>query len=98
MGNKMGVQAKFREINPNIIVIGCICHSMHLCASAAAEKLPKSIEEFLRSTINHFSNSSKRVESFVEYQKFLKIKPLKILKLSQTRWLSLQVSVSNKFW
>ncbi|XP_074027962.1 SCAN domain-containing protein 3-like [Leptinotarsa decemlineata] len=54
MGNKVGVQTKFREINPTIIVMGCICHSLHLCASAAAVKLPKSVEEFLRNIINHF--------------------------------------------
>lgn len=75
MGNKSGVQSKFRNINPNIIVMGCICHSLHLCASAAAAHLPKSVEEFLRNVINNFSNSPKKVESFKEYQEFIMIKP-----------------------
>ncbi|XP_074027797.1 zinc finger protein 862-like [Leptinotarsa decemlineata] len=95
MGHKVGVQTKFREINPKIIVMGCICHSLHLCASAAAVKLPKSVEEFLRKIINHFSNSTKRIEGFKEYLEFLKIKPLKLLKTSQTRWLSLQAAVER---
>lgn len=86
MGNKIGVQ-----INPKIMVMVCICHSLHLCASAAAQKLPKSVEEFLRNLINYISNSSKRIESFKEYQEFVNIKLLILLKTSQTRWFSLQI-------
>lgn len=94
MGNKTGVKAKFKEINPKIIVVGCICHSLHICASAAEEKLPISIKEFLRNIINHFSNSPKRIGASKEYQEFVNIKPLKLLKTAQTRRLSLQVCTS----
>lgn len=39
MGQLGGVQAKLKEkVNPNIFVIGCICHSLHLCASVASKK------------------------------------------------------------
>jgi hypothetical protein len=87
-----GVQARFQEINPSIFVLGCTCHSMHLCASAAACKLPKSVEEFVRNIYNHFSNSSNRAERLEEFQHFLNMKPAKMLHPSQTRWLSLQVN------
>jgi hypothetical protein len=92
MGNKSGVQARFQEINPSIFVLGCTCHSTHLCASAAACKLPKSVEEFVRNIYNHFSNSSNRAERLEEFQHFLNMKPAKMLHPSQTRWLSLQVN------
>ncbi|CAH1365192.1 unnamed protein product [Tenebrio molitor] len=90
-----GVQARFQEINPSIFVLGCTCHSMHLCASAAACKLPKSVEEFVRNIYNHFSNSSNRAERLEEFQHFLNMKPAKMLHPSQTRWLSLQAVVNR---
>lgn len=92
MGQKSGVQKRLRDVNKHIFILGCICHSLHLCSSAACKMLPKSIEEFVRSLYNHFSNSSKRIEEFEEFQKFLNLKPHKMLKPSQTRWLSLKVS------
>lgn len=92
MGQKSGVRARFKELNEDIFVLGCTCHSLHLCASAACTKLPKSVEEFARNLYNHFSNSPKRIEEFDEFQKFLELKPRKMLRPCQTRWLSLQVS------
>lgn len=91
MGNKTGLKALFKQRFPNIFVLGCVCHSFHLCASAAAEKLPKSVEDFARGIYNFFSNSSKRCHNLKECQGFIDEKPRKMLKLSQTRWLSLQV-------
>lgn len=92
MGKYNGVQAKLREINPNIFVMGCICHSLHLCASAAAEKLPKQIEDFVRDIYNYLNCSSKRIGEFKEFQEYVRLKPHKLLRPSQTRWLSLEVS------
>ncbi|XP_011876164.1 PREDICTED: zinc finger MYM-type protein 1-like [Vollenhovia emeryi] len=95
MVNISGVQARFREMVPHIFVLGCICHSFHLCASAAANKLPRSIEDFARSVYNHFSNSSKRIEELAEYQSFVDLEPHKMLRPSQTRWLSLQAAIDR---
>ncbi|KAJ8918500.1 hypothetical protein NQ315_015205 [Exocentrus adspersus] len=68
---------------------------MHLCASHAAEKLPGAIEDLARDIYAYFKNSSKRLLELKEFQQFLKIKPHKILKVSQTRWLSLQAVVDR---
>ncbi|XP_071578641.1 uncharacterized protein [Temnothorax nylanderi] len=92
MGNIKGVQAHFKRHNPNLFVMGCVCHSFHLCSSAAATKLPPEIEDFARGIYNFFSNSSQRQIFLEECQIFLNEKPHKILKPSQTRWLSLEVS------
>lgn len=92
MGNITGVQARFKQIVPGIFVLGCVCHSFHLCASAAANTLPKSVEDFARSIYNFFSNSSNRCKLLTECQQFLHEKPHKMLRPSQTRWLSLEVN------
>ncbi|CAH1099391.1 unnamed protein product [Psylliodes chrysocephalus] len=65
--------------------------TLHLGSSAACTKLPKSVEEFVRNLYNHFSNSSRRIDEFEEYQKFLQFKPHKLLRPAQTRWPSLQI-------
>ncbi|KAJ8912030.1 hypothetical protein NQ315_000523 [Exocentrus adspersus] len=92
MGNIRGIQARFKEVLPNIFVLGCVCHSFHLCSSAAAKKLPRSLEDFIRGVYNYFSHSSKRLEKLSEFQSFVNIKPNKLLHPSQTRWLSLQAA------
>lgn len=47
MGNKESFKTYLLDKNPNIIVYGCICHSVHLVASAASECLPSNIESLL---------------------------------------------------
>ncbi|CAG9840762.1 unnamed protein product [Diabrotica balteata] len=96
MGEFGGVQAKLKEkINTNIFVLGCICHSLHLCASEASKKIPSCIEEFIQDVYNYISRSPKRLKVYSQFQEFLEIKPHKILKLSQTRWLSLEAVVTR---
>ncbi|CAH2002280.1 unnamed protein product [Acanthoscelides obtectus] len=95
MGHISGVQARFRTILPNIFILGCVCHSFHLCSSAAAKKLPRTLEDFIRSIYNYFAHSSKRKEKLEEFQKFVDLKPPKILHPCQTRWLSLQAAVDR---
>lgn len=102
MGKHAGVQAKLRQVvNENIFVVGCICHSLHLCASAAAMKLPREIEDFVRDIYNYLSCSSKRLGEYQEFQEYVNVKPHALLRPSQTRWLSLEVSkfltVINRF-
>jgi hypothetical protein len=98
MGDIGGVKAKLQTINPNIFVMGCICHSMHLCASYAAKKLPSNVEQFVRDIYNYISRSSNRMKSYKEFQVFVDLKPHKLLKLGQTRWLSLEVSLPLKIF
>ncbi|CAH1183927.1 unnamed protein product [Phaedon cochleariae] len=95
MGDKSGLKARFRDINQNIFVIGCVCHSFALCSSSACLKLPRSLEEFIRQIYNHFANSSKRLEDLHQFQSFLNQKPYKMLHPAQTRWLSLQAVVDR---
>lgn len=95
MGATGGVQAKLKEIAPYIYIQGCTCHSLHLCASAAAGKLPNTVEQFARDIYAYFKNSSKRLSELRECQVFAEEKPHKLLYPSQTRWLSLKVRINN---
>lgn len=95
MGNISGVQARLKKVVPHLFVLGCTCHSFHLCSSAACMQLPRSVEQFIRDVYNFFSNSSKRYSELKEFQTFLNIKPNKMLRPCQTRWLSLHSAVKK---
>lgn len=95
MGHKAGVQQKLLEFNPTLYVFGCSCHTLDLCSSAACAKLPNSVEELTRDIYSYFSHSCKRIDSFKEYQLFTETQPHRILRPSQTRWLSLQLVVDR---
>lgn len=82
MGQFNGVQAKLRNLNPDIFVLEYVCHSFHTCASKVCEKLPKSVEEFVRNVSIYFSCSSKRTENFEWFQNLTESSHHKILKLS----------------
>ncbi|XP_056643937.1 uncharacterized protein LOC130449894 [Diorhabda sublineata] len=95
MGHISGVKARLKAVIPDLYVLGCTCHSFHLCASAACLKLPRTIEQFARDIYNYFSNSCKRYVELRVCQVFLDMKPNKLLRPSQTRWLSLQMVVKK---
>lgn len=57
--------------------------------------MPRACEDLARNVYNEFKNSAKRIHQFQEFQTFLDIKTHKILRPSQTRWLSLSVIVDR---
>ncbi|XP_046608736.1 uncharacterized protein LOC124299522 [Neodiprion virginianus] len=95
MGNINGVQARFKAIIPHLFILGCVCHSFHLCSSAAAKKLPRSLEDLIRAVYSYFSHSSNRSGRLQEFQIFVELKPRKLLHPSATRWLSIQAAVDR---
>lgn len=89
MGRNNSVSQKLEALIPGVVIVKCICHSLHLCASEACKCLPRFIEDLARNIYNIFKNSSKRQAGLQEFQEFCNVDPHKILKPSQTRWLSL---------
>ncbi|CAH0718009.1 unnamed protein product, partial [Brenthis ino] len=51
MRRENSVACRFREDCPDIIILKCICHSAHLYASAACQKLPNRCEHLVLFTI-----------------------------------------------
>lgn len=95
MGNNHSVATLLRDELPDIIIVKCSCHMIHLCASYACLKLPKSLEDLCRNIFTHFNLSSKRQDAFKEFQNFVGVEPHKILSSGQTRWLSLEQCVQR---
>lgn len=90
MGQLNGVQALLKNRLPHLVVVGCSSHSFNLCSSYACAKIPKSVEDLVKDIYAHFAHSSKRINTLQEFQTFCELKPHKILRPSETRWLSLQ--------
>lgn len=95
MGDNNSVKTRLQRDLPGITIVKCVCHSAHLCASEACKKLPESIEQLARDIYNFFKHSDKRLFSLRVFQDFVNVEPHKILKPSQTRWLSLSAVVSR---
>ncbi|CAL9699734.1 unnamed protein product [Knipowitschia caucasica] len=96
-GQHNSVLQKFRERNPQIVYIKCVCHSLQLCASKAVNALPRNVEYMVSQTYNWFSNSTQRLQKYVELYKTINVgeTPLKILQLSDTRWLAISECVNR---
>ncbi|XP_064420253.1 E3 SUMO-protein ligase KIAA1586-like [Latimeria chalumnae] len=95
MGKNNSVASRLQNEFPGILLQRCICHSLHLCASAACMQLPRRCEDLARDVYNYFKNNSKRMAQYQEFQEFCHVEPHKLLKPSQTRWLSLQQVVKH---
>nr|CAH7749980.1 unnamed protein product [Callosobruchus chinensis] len=54
MGSKNSVASRFRENFKGIIILKCICHPLHLCASEACKNLPRTPEDLARNIYNFF--------------------------------------------
>ena len=94
-GQNNSVVSRLKAKVPEVFVIRCICHTAHLCASNAYEKLPRTLEELIHDIYNYFSHSAKRQAAFKHFQHFYSVEPHRLLRPSQTRWLSLHACVSR---
>lgn len=90
VGKHNSVTALFKREISDVVVMKCVCHSLHLCAEKAAETLPRQLEFFVRETYNWFSYSPKRVEKYKLLYETMNgnRNPKKIQGLSGTRWLA----------
>ena len=88
----MGVNTGFRILLkadvPDVFVLGCICHSFALCLHHASNCLPSWVESFVKDVCCYFARRSKRQHQFRLIQDVVETPRHKVLKLSQTRWLS----------
>lgn len=95
VGRKNSVATLLKNDVNNLIVFKCICHSLTLCASHATKQLPNAPEQMLRETYSYLSHSSKRLICAQQFQKLLDVKPHKILKLYDVRWLLLTACIDR---
>jgi hypothetical protein len=93
-GKNKGVAAFIDRDNPHVFIAGCSCHLIHLAASKGGAKLQEdmnvTVEDALVKIYFYIDKSSKRKEHVETLQIEEGMKSHKILKLAQTRWLSLE--------
>ena len=94
-GKHNSVLTRLVRAQPDLFSIHCVCHAVHLCASDACSQLSDHLEEFLRLLVYFFEKSAKRTAMFEEYQELAGVSVHKLIKPSQTRWLSLAEGVSR---
>lgn len=94
-GSTGGVRTLLKKDNINLFVMGCTCHSLHLCSSAAAKCLPPHLEQLTKNIYAYFAHSTERILELKEIQELCKTKVHKILKTSSTRWLALEDVVNR---
>lgn len=88
-------KTKLRRACQNLLTFSCPCHSVALIAYNACDKIPDYCEEFIKKVANYTHSNSKRLTIFEEFAESYQKTNRKILKLSNTRWLS-QLSIIEK--
>lgn len=95
VGEYNSVFSRLKKDCPDIALIKCACHLIHLAASKACLKLPSHIEDLLRFIYSYFSRSYGRQKSYVEFQEFFQVEVHKFLSPATTRWLSVKECVDR---
>lgn len=92
-GHNHSVYTLLKRDVPNLQLMRCTCHSLHLCSSKASEELPSSLDFLAREIFNWFSISPLRK---INYKKMFDLinsgndaqKFRQMIQLSRTRWLA----------
>lgn len=96
-GKNHSLLTKFREHNPNVVFVKCVCHSIQLCSSYAMRVLPRNVEYQISQTYAWFSHSTLRQQNYKQLYETINVgeAPLKILQLSDTRWLAVSACLNR---
>ena len=95
LGSRNSVLTRLRTKQPSLISFHCNCHVAALIANHACGKFPGYLDDITIQIWYFFHKSPKRQRSFEHYQVFTECKAHKLLKASQTRWLSLEACVNR---
>ena len=89
-GRRTGVQARIKKHTPHALFLHCHCHLLQLACVQSANKTPgiAHVYRTLTTLWKHFHNSPKQAECLKEVQSVLELPEMKVIKPSDTRWLS----------
>lgn len=92
-GKNKSLFALLKKQNPQLMLVKCTCHSLHLCCSQSSDKIPKTCDFLIKEVYNYFSHSPLRalrykrafdlINTGVDSNNFRKL-----VNISGTRWLS----------
>ncbi|XP_018359735.1 PREDICTED: uncharacterized protein LOC108758979, partial [Trachymyrmex cornetzi] len=99
-GKHVSFQKKLEKVCPHLLTFPCPCHSAALAAHAASDKIPEVCDRFTKIIVTYINSSLKRLAVFREFCECFEGKTLKLLKLSDTRWLPHHACVERllKYW
>ncbi|KAK2718843.1 hypothetical protein QYM36_005998 [Artemia franciscana] len=72
-GSVKGLGVLLKEEVPNLFILGCRSHSLALCGTYAAKKLPEGLEVFNHDIVNYIASSPKRQEELKKCQEFARV-------------------------
>ncbi|CAH0550488.1 unnamed protein product [Brassicogethes aeneus] len=91
-GKHHSVFTILKESVPQLQLVKCVAHSLHLCCCKSANVLPSAIDFLCKEIFNWFSNSALRRAAFKETFNLINInggsKFHNFIQLSDTRWLA----------
>ncbi|MGH0116548.1 UNVERIFIED_CONTAM: hypothetical protein FKN15_014748 [Acipenser sinensis] len=98
VGKNKSIYTKLWEKNESLVLLKCICHSIQLCASKAMEMLPRNVGIFVSQSYIWFSYSTPQRQKYAEIFRLINNgdQPLKLMQLSNTRWLSYNCCVLQR--
>lgn len=92
-GKNKSLFTLLKNENPQLILVKCTCHSLHLCCSKASNEIPKNADFLIKEVYNYFSHSPLRslkykrafdlINAGIDGNSFRKL-----VQISGTRWLS----------
>ncbi|XP_070515358.1 protein FAM200A-like [Cardiocondyla obscurior] len=88
VGKYSSFKTKLKNFCKNLLTLSCPCHSAALVAHSACNKIPEYCEEFVKKVATFINSSPKRSAIFEKFAISFQETNRKILKLSDTRWLS----------
>lgn len=90
-GQYNSLYSRMREVNPNLVLVKCVCHSLQLACNEAVDVLPSQIDYLVRETFNWFSHSPKRQQLYKGIYGAINsgTVPRKLVGVCATRWLSI---------
>ena len=95
LGARNSVISRLRCKQPALVALHCHSHIAALITNEACKVLPDELEDLTYDVWYYFQRSPRRLRQFEEFQSFVECKPHKLLKVCQTRWLSLEACVNR---
>ena len=80
---------------PQIYDIYDYRHILHRASNFASRALPDKIEQLVKNIYNYFSKSAQRSKRWLDFQTLMDLKPYKVKRYVDTRWLSYKESISR---
>jgi hypothetical protein len=94
-GKKNSVLSRLKEVKSSLWDFYDMSHCYNRASCFAANAIPENVETLVKNIYNFFAISSKRSDKWKEFQRYMNLKPHKMLKYIDTRWLSLEQCVER---